>query len=167
MSGVKESVLARIDEAQGRVGGLERDLQAVDGELSSLAAQREEYRLLEGVCASLETLERLGAASKFWGNGFNESEAAEHLREVRARVAEHAEQVRIVEDKRRSVLEGLLQGGDVLALLEGDLLDIEDEEIERSLEWVVEREIGPLPDGPQLLWMRGGEEDLRLRKSLA
>ena len=58
------------------------------------------------------------------------------------------------------------QGGDVLAILEGDLLDVEDEEIERSLEWVVDRELGPVPEGPPPLWVRGGEEDVRLRKSL-
>ncbi len=123
-------------------------MQAIDSELSAFAAQRERYRLLEDVCASLETLERLGAAPTFWGDQFDQPAAAEHVRAVRGRVAEYAEQVRIAEDKRRSILEGITQGGDVLAILEGDLLDVEDEEIERSLEWVVDRELGPVPERP-------------------
>jgi outer membrane biosynthesis protein TonB len=167
MTAAKESLIAQIDEAGQRVGGLERELQTIDSELAAFAAQRERYRLLEDVCASLETLERLGAAPTFWGEKFDQPSAAEHVRAVRGRVAEYAEQVRIAEDKRRSIVEGIAQGGEVLAILEGDLLDIEDEEIERSLEWVVERELGPVPDGPPPLWVRGGEEDVRLRKSLA
>ena len=166
MTAAKESLISQIDEAEQRVGGLERELQAIDSELLAFAAQRERYRLLEDVCASLETLERLGAAPTFWGDRFDEPAAAEHVRAVRGRVAEFAEQVRIAEDKRRSILEGITQGGEVLAILEGDLLDIEDEEIERSLEWVVDRELGPVPEGPPPLWVRGGEEDVRLRKSL-
>ena len=166
MTAAKESLIAQIDDAEQRVGGLERELQAIDSELSAFAAQRERYRLLEDVCASLEMLEQLGAAPTFWGDQFDQPAAAEHVRAVRGRVAEYAEQVRIAEDKRRSILEGITQGGDVLAILEGDLLDVEDEEIERSLEWVVDRELGPVPEGPPPLWVRGGEEDVRLRKSL-
>ena len=37
----------RIDEAQGRLGGLEEDLEAIDRELSSLAEQREKFELVE------------------------------------------------------------------------------------------------------------------------
>ena len=167
MTVAKETLFAQIDEAEQRVGGLEAELQAIDGELSAFAAQRERYRLLEDVCASLETLEQLGAAPAFWGEHFDQPAAAAHLRAVRGRVAEYADQVRSTEEKRRSIVEGIAQGGEVLAILEGDLLDIEDEEIERSLEWVVDRELGPVPDGPPPLWVRGGEEDVRLRKSLA
>jgi len=167
MTAEKQPLLAQIDEAQDRLGGLERDLQAVDGELSSFAGQREHYRLLDYVCATLETLDSFGAAGTFWGDRVDRNGAAEHLREVRGRIAAFAEQVRVAEDKRRSILKTISEGNEVLAILEGDLLEIEDEEIERSLEWVVEREIGPLTDGPKLLWVRGGEEDLRLRKSLS
>jgi outer membrane biosynthesis protein TonB len=167
MTAAKESLIAQLDEAGQRVGGLELELQAIDSELSAFAAQRERYRLLEDVCASLETLEQLGAAPTFWGEQFDQTAAEDHVRAVRGRIAEYAEQVRIAEDKRRSIVEGITQGGEVLAILEGDLLDIEDEEIERSLEWVVDRELGPVPDGPPPLWVRGGEEDIRLRKSLA
>jgi outer membrane biosynthesis protein TonB len=167
MAGENQPLLAQIDEAQGKLGGLEKDLQAVDNELSGLAAQREQYRLLEGVCTSLETLAGLGLGETFWGDDFDSAEAAEHVGRVRARVAEFERQVRTVEDKKRSILEGITQGSEVLSILEADLRDIREEEYEQSLEWVVERELGPLREGPKLPWARGGEEDLRLRKSLS
>jgi len=166
MTAEKQPLLARIDNAQDQLGELERELLDVDGQLASFAVRNEQYRLLEGVCAMLDTIEQLGAADSFWGKRLDAAGRAQHLRDVRARVAEFVAEVRTAEDKRHSILERIAEGGDVLAILEGDLRDIEDEEIERSLEWVVERDIGPLTDGPNLPWVRGGEEDLRLRKSL-
>jgi outer membrane biosynthesis protein TonB len=166
MTAEKQPLLAQIDEAQEHLDGLHQNLRDVDGELAGFAARREQYRLLEGICAALDTLTELGGAEAFWGDRIAADGRAEHLRDVRARVSEFAAQVRTAEDKRQAILDRIAEGGEVLAILEGDLLDIEEEELERSYEWVVEREIGPLPDGPQLPWARGGEEDLRLRKSL-
>jgi len=166
MAGENQPLLAQIDEAQGKLGGLEQDLRAIDGELSVLAAKREQYRLLEGVCTSLETLAELGLGETFWGEEFDSAEAAEHVGRVRARVAEFEREVRGVEDKKRAILEGITQGSEVLSILEDDLRDKREEEYEQSLEWVVERELGPLREGPKLPWVRGSEEDLRLRKSL-
>ena len=166
MTADKQPLLAEIDDAHERLGELERDLRDVDGLLASFAVQNEQYRLLEGVCAMLDSIEQLGAADVFWGKKLDAAGRAQHLRDVRQRVAEFVAEVRAAEDKRLSILGRIAEGGEVLSILEGDLRDIEDEEIERSLEWVVEREIGPVTDGPNLPWVRGGEEDLRLRKSL-
>src|SRR5215471_17332575 len=166
MAAEKQPLLAQIDEAQEKLGDLERDLREVDGQLASFAVQGEQYRLAEHVCALLDSLDQLGAADVFWGKHLDADGRARHVRDTRVRVAEFGEQVRTVEDKRRALLERIAEGGEVLAILEGDLRDIEDEELERSLEWVVEREIGPLKEGPSLPWMRGGDDDLRLRRSL-
>src|SRR5215471_7828516 len=162
----KQPLLAQIDEAQGHLDGLQQNLRDVDGELASFATQREQYRLLEGICAALQTLTELGGADAFWGDRVAADGREEHLRGVRARVSEFASQLRVAEDKRQGILDRISEGGNVLAILEGDLLDVEHEELERSYEWVVERELGPVPDGPQLPWARGGEEDQRLRKAL-
>src|SRR5512143_3147764 len=167
MTAQEQPLLAQIDQAQERIGGLEQNLHAIDGELSNLGARREQYRLLADACTTLEALAKLGAAETFWGTRFDQAAADEQLREARRRVAEFTEQVRVAEDKRYALLNDIKQGSEVLAILEGDLLDIQEEEFQKSLEWSVERELGPLPDGPALLWVRGGEEDLRLRKSLA
>ena len=166
MTATQQPLLAQIDEAEDRLGGFENELRAVDGELSTLATRREQHRLLEQTCASLEALAQLGAGGEFWGPRLSEAEADVHVREVRARLADFAQQVRVTEDKRQSILDHIAQGSEVLAILEGDLQDIQEEEFQKSLEWTVERELGPVPDGPQLPWARGGDDDLRLRKSL-
>ena len=166
MTAIHQPLLAEIGVAQEHIDGLGHELSAVDAELDALAAQREQYRLLEEACTTLESLAALGAGQAFWGSHADQDAAAGHLREVRARLAGFAGQVRATEEKRHSLVTGIKEGSEVLAILEGDLLKAEEDAFRKSLEWNVHRDIGPTRDGPQLMWARGGEEDVRLRKSL-
>ncbi|HET8696581.1 MAG TPA: AgmX/PglI C-terminal domain-containing protein [Gammaproteobacteria bacterium] len=155
----------KVGEAHKKIEGLEERLRAVDAELEACAAQREQYRLLDDVCNSLDKLASQGAADTFWGE--RAGEAQSHLEGARRRIEAFAHNVRGIEERRRAILDDIMQEHEVLALLEGDLLDLEEEEYQKSLEWNVERELGPLPDGPKLPWERGTDDDRRLRKSLA
>src|SRR5512139_3531971 len=110
MTATHQPLLAEIDKAQEHIDGLQQNLHAVDKELATLAAQREQFRLLQDACSTLESLASLGAGQAFWGSRADAAAAAEHLREVRARVAEFAEQLRATEEKRHSVLSGIKQG---------------------------------------------------------
>src|SRR5882672_1910840 len=154
-----------LGQAQEKIGGLEERLRSVDAELESFAAQREQYRLLAEICGSLDKLGQQGVAQTFWGDRADQADG--HLREVRERVAAFGQNIRIAEERRRAILDEIMQEHQVLALLEGDLNDLEEEELERSLDWSIERELGPLPDGPKLPWEKGGDDDRRLRRSLA
>jgi outer membrane biosynthesis protein TonB len=167
MTALEQPLISKIDEAEQRIDGLSQELRAIDDELAGLAARREQYRLLDEACTTLETLAQLGAAESFWGTRFDAAAVDEQLSAARRRIAEYGAQVQIVEDKRFALMNDIKQGSEVLAILEGDLLDAQEEEFQKSLEWSVDREIGPLPDGPALLWVRGGEDDVRLRKALA
>src|SRR5262245_1859776 len=167
MSAAEQPLREQIDRAVEGLDVLEQDLLAVDVELSGFAAQREQYRTLEEICRSLERLAELGVAGTFWGEDVSHTQAADRIREVRGRVAVFGGQIESAETKRRSIVDGIKQEQEVLGILEDDLDEIRNQEFERSLEWVVERELGPLRDGPKLMWARGGEEDVRLRKALA
>jgi hypothetical protein len=157
----------QIDRAQQKLGGLERTLRDVDGELSGLATQREQYDLLEGVCNSLDKLDDLGVARMFWGERVGDGEAAEHVRRARDRIGVFAEQIKTAEEKRRSIIEELKQEYEVLGILEDDLYEVQEQEEQRRQEWLIERDVGPFPIGRQLMpWASGGEEDQRFRKSL-
>jgi hypothetical protein len=51
-----ESLQSQVDQALENIGGLERNLNAITGELDALAVQREQHALLEQACGSLERL---------------------------------------------------------------------------------------------------------------
>ncbi|HEX5045965.1 MAG TPA: AgmX/PglI C-terminal domain-containing protein [Gammaproteobacteria bacterium] len=160
-----EPLQTKIGEAHDKIGGLEGRLRAIDDELASFGEQREQYRLLDDVCNTLDKLAQQGVAQTFWGDRADQADG--HLREVRERVAAFGESIRAAETRRNAVLEEIMQEHEVLAVLEGDLLDIEEEEYQKTLDWNVERELGEIPEGPKLPWERGGDDDQRLRKSLA
>ena len=163
----EQPLRAQIDEAQEKLGGLEQHLHAIDGELRDLAEQREQYELVAQACGSLEKLNELGVAELFWGQNVERRAAVEHVLAVRKRVNGFLERVAVIEDRRQGVLDEIRKGQEVLNILEDDLLEEQEEEEERQNEWVIEREMGPLPQrAARMAWARGGEDDTRFRKSL-
>jgi hypothetical protein len=157
----------QIDRVEAKLGGLTSDLCSVDGELLDLLPKREQFELVQNVCDSLERLRALGVSSMFWGEKADDREADRHIDEVRGRLGQFTEQIKVIEDKRQALLDDIKQGYQVLHLLEGDLFEIQEEEDERLREWIVEREAGPIQHRPQRMpWSRLGEVDQRFRKSL-
>jgi len=162
-----EPLQAQVDEALEKLGGLERNLQAITGELDALALQREQHALLEQTCGSLEKLSELGALNLFFGDGVEPSRVAGDLDRAKQRLASFREQLSEIEGRRQAVAEELKAGRDVLAILEDDLDEQREEEEELRNEWVVEREA--VPERQRVVampWVGGREEDRRLRKAL-
>jgi len=157
----------QIDRVEAKLGGLTNDLRAVDGQLSELAPKREQFELVQNVCDSLERLRALGVSSMFWGEKADAPETERHVDEVRGRLGEFTEQVKVIEAKRHALLTDIQQGYQVLHLLEGDLFEIQEEEEERLREWVVDREIGPIEQRPtRMPWLSSSEDDQRFNKNL-
>ena len=168
MSTDEQALREQIGEARQKLAGLEEDLRAVDGELESLSGERQQYQLLDGVCGSLEELDRLGAARLFWGQAGDPARTAAHLKKVREHVDRFNSQVAKIDSRRSSVLEQITAQHENLEYLGDDLIDALEEEESRQAEWVVEREEEPQPYRAQVMpWMRGVEEDRRFRRTLA
>jgi hypothetical protein len=163
-----EPLQAQVDEALEKLYGLERNLYSITGELDALAVQREQHALLEQCCGSLERLAELGAANLFWGDGHDPSRIAMHLDRARERIAGFHERVAEIENRRQAVVEEIAAGREVLAILEDDLDEQRQQEEELRNEWVIEREQKPEPERVvPMPWVRGGEDDRRVRKHLA
>jgi len=164
----QEPVRERIRGTLESLGGLQQRLRALDDDLGALVAQREKYGVLTGVCDSLDKLTELGAGEMFWGEPIDPTKTAEYVRDARQRVAAFHGNIQAVEAERRDLIQELTQGRDVLDILEADLYEKQAAEERRLGEWVVEREISPVPNrAQQMAWAGGGEDDSRFRRSLA
>jgi hypothetical protein len=158
---------AQVDEALEKLGGLERNLSSIAGELDELATQRQQHELLEQTCGALERLAELDAQDLFWGEGHERQRAALHLERVRQRVASFRGRIGEIESRRQAVLDEIAAGREVLAILEDDLDEQREEEEELRNEWVVERDMQPEPLRlVSMPWVRGRDDDRRLRKFL-
>jgi outer membrane biosynthesis protein TonB len=167
MSQQGEPLQAQVDEAVEKLGGLERNLHAIAGELDALAPQREQHMLLEQTCSSLERLAELGAHDLFWGDSVDSDGVAGHLDRARQRVARFSERVSEIESRRQVVVDEISAGRQILAILEDDLDEQREAEEEARNEWVLEREIGPERERAVAMpWVGGAEDDQRLRKAL-
>jgi len=161
----EESLRAELRQARERVESLVQDLHAVDGELEALSAEGERYRLVSDACAALEGLRELGAAELFWGEGGGDG--TEQLSHARSRVGAFDKRLGEIEGRRQEALEQIELHEESAEFIAGDVLNAQWEEQQRKLEWIVEREVAPLPGRPAVMpWARGGEDDQRLRKSL-
>jgi hypothetical protein len=159
---------AQVEQVRGRLKGLTADLRVVDDEVERLAPQRRQHELLEQACGSLEQLGELGVASLFWGERIQPARVAEHLRDVRSRVSAFQAQLDELDERRRAVLARIDREEEQIEILAEDLYDAREAEERRKLEWVVERDISPVPRRVQAMaWARGGEDDRRFRRSLA
>jgi outer membrane biosynthesis protein TonB len=164
----EQELRAQVGQVRGRLEGLAADLLVVDGEIESLAPQRTHHELLDQACGSLEKLGELGAASLFWGKWIEPETVAEQLRGVRSRVSAFQAQLGKLDERRRAILAKIDREEENLEILGEDLYQVREAEERRKLEWVVERDISPLPPRVQrMAWARGGDDDRRFHKSLA
>lgn len=164
----EQALSARISQLREKLDGLARDLRAADGELEALAAERQQYALLEQACSSLEKLRELGVSGLFWGERVPGAAGAEHVREVCRRVASFQQRVDGIESRRLQIVASIGREEEALGLLADDLYDAQQQEERRKLEWIIERDVDPVQERPQTLaWARIGEEDTRFRKTLA
>lgn len=164
----EQKLRTQVEQVRGKLEGLAADLRVVDDEVESLAPQRLQHELLERACGSLEKLGELGAASLFWGERIEPAQVTEQLRGVRSRVSAFKAQLGKLDDRRRVILSKMGREEEGLETLAEDLYDLQEAEERRKQEWVVERDISPVPRRIQVMaWARGGEDDWRFRKSLA
>jgi hypothetical protein len=164
----QDALSAQLDEARAKLEGLTGELCRVEDELASLETERQEFALLQEVCVSLEKLGEMNADRLFWDGLHGGESGAHHIRIVRERVDEFHQNFNLIESNRLAILERMQGERDEAEFVEDDLLQLKRVEEEKQNEWVIEREMDDLPPRiPRMPWSHSGEDDQRLRKSMA
>jgi hypothetical protein len=159
---------AQIEQTRSQLRDYAQDLRAVDEEIAALAPRRQQHELLEQVCGALERLEQLGAGGLFWGEQPDIRANAQLLRRSRGHLDAFRAELDALETRRQGILATIGRTEEALEYLGEDLYDAEQEELRRQEEWLLEREISPLPKRAVVMpWARGGEDDWRFRKMLS
>lgn len=164
----EQSLREQVETSEYVLGDLERELRAVDAELEGLAQQHHQYDVLSGICHSLEELDDLGAAPLFWGEYSSHDDRVERVQHARGNIDAFATAVAGVEQRRESIIGKIGEQNGALDYLHYDLQDLIEEEESRNNEWLLERDSSDPQYRAQVMpWTRGGEEDQRLRRSMA
>lgn len=164
----EKSLREQVEQSECALDNLEGDLRANAAELETLVKKNHQYDILTRICGSLEELDNLGAAELFWGERSAADNAVERLQYARAEINEYAAEIARAEERRESIIDKIGHQNHDLDYLHYDLQDLIEREEARSNEWLQERECSELPNRIQIMpWTRGGEEDQRLKRSLA
>ena len=164
----QDAIREQLDASREQLAGLDRDLRSVDVELEELAAEGQPYALLHEACGALEKLDEQDSAGLFWRNLATAEVGRGQVLAVRERIDAFQHRLGEVEAGRQALLARMGREEETWELLEDDLYEQQLAEDRKKREWIVEREARP--DVTRLAvmpWARGGEDDVRFRKTLA
>jgi hypothetical protein len=158
---------AQIEQARQKREMLEDELRAVEAELETFSADRQRFDALRDVCNALDKLGQLKADELFWEGIQEAKDAAGHLERVRGRVAGFEGEIRGILEKQASLQEQINQCLDELEILYEEVRDAYDREERRKEEFVIEREISPVPSRAMIMpWNKEAESERRFRRAL-
>jgi hypothetical protein len=164
----QQALAAQLAQAREKLDGLVRDLRSVEGELESLAPEREQHRLLGAACLALQQLGEKGGANLFWGDDAAARASSARVVQAHTRIAAFERRVGEIEARRQALFEQVERQQDEAWLIEDDVTEAREEEEQRKYEWIVEREVGALHARELVMpWARRGEDDQRFRRTLA
>lgn len=168
---ILESELAplntQIEQVEQKREALESELRVVEAEINKFSADRQRFDALQDVCNALDKLSELKADELFWEGIPEAKDAARHVEQVRSRVARFEGEISGILEKQASYQEQINQCLDELQILDEEVRDAYDREERRKEEFVVEREISPVPYRAIVMpWTKEAESESRFRRAI-
>jgi len=162
-----EPLNAQIKQSQEAIAGLESDLRIVEAEIDTFATEQQHIDILQDACNALDRLEEMGAGDIFWSGMAETSDAAKHGERLRSRIAAFRDKTRGALEMRESLQANIGEHQNTLDCLFYEVEELHRLEEQRQDEFVVEREMAPVPFRPMLMpWTKEAESERRFRRSL-
>lgn len=145
---------------------MRKQLLAVGAQLDGIAERREQHRLLDSICDALDQLHELGADDLFWDAiDPGGEDPRRRLVQVRETAAELGDRISGVEQSRETLERGIETELWKIDSLDRELTELQQEELLRLDDFVVEREASELPYRPLVLPWRIPAEDKRRQRT--
>jgi hypothetical protein len=155
---------AQIERVRQKHEGLERELRVVEAELGTFSADKQRFDALRDVCNAFDKLGELKADELFWEGLPQGKNGAQHLERVRSRIGRFDEDIRGYLEKQTSLQQQINQCFDELEILNEEVREAYDREGRRKEEFIIEREISPVPYRAIIMpWTKKTESERRLR----
>ena len=162
-----EPLNTQIEQIRGKLGVLHDELRVVEAELDTFSSEKQQFDTLRDVCAALDSLDQLEASQLFWDAVPEVKDPSEHVARIRARIADFEGEIRELLENQASLKAQVEQRLDELDYLYDEVHDAHAREERRKEEFLIEREISPIPFRPMLMpWTTQGESEKRFRRTL-
>nr|WP_279342336.1 AgmX/PglI C-terminal domain-containing protein [Geotalea sp. SG265] len=161
------SLNVQIEQVRGVHAKLESELRGVEAELETFAADRLRFDALRDACSALARLDELEAGQLFWGELAEIKGIPAHLERLRQCVAEFDGEMRGLLEKQAHLKSQVDQLDEELEYLHDDIRNAYARDERRKDEFVIEREISPVPHHPLIMpWSHDSEGERRFRRSV-
>jgi hypothetical protein len=157
----------QIEHVRRKHEALKGELRLVEAELERFSIDRPRFDALQDVCIGLDKLKELKADELFWEGIAEARQIAGHLERARGRVARFEGEIRGILGEQASLKEQISQCLDELYILDKEVQDVYAREVRRQEEYVIEREISPVPArAVSMPWSKETESERFFRKTL-
>jgi len=158
---------AQIEQVRQKREVLEGELHAVEAEIEKFSAQKQRFDALQDVCDALARLGELNADELFWEEIPEAGDAAGHRERLRARITRFEGEVSGILEKQAALRKRLGQCALELDVLDEEVSEAYEREERRREEFVIEREISPVPFRAVVMpWNKEAESERRLRRAV-
>jgi hypothetical protein len=146
---------------------LEEQLGVVAVKLEKFSAARQRFDALQDVCDALDKLSELKAGELFWKGISEEADTAGHLERIRGRVVSFEQKIKGLDEEQVRLQAQIDQRNDELAYLYEEVQEAYEREERRREEFVIEREISPVPYRAMVMpWTKEAESERRFRRAI-
>lgn len=158
---------AQIEQARQKHEALEGELRVVEAELNTFSADRQRFDALRDVCNALDKLGELEADKLFWEGIPEAKDSAGHVERLRSRIARFEEEISGILEKQHALQEQIKQCLAQLDDLHEEVREAYEREEQRKDEFVLEREVSPVPYRPMTMpWTKEAESERRFRRAV-
>jgi outer membrane biosynthesis protein TonB len=158
---------AQIEKTQQKLEALEGELRVVETELETFSADRQRFDALRDACNALDTLVELKADELFWSELPEVKDTAGYVERLRGRIAGFEGEISGIVEKQKSLKEQINQRLGDLDIFNEEVHEAYEREERRQEEFVIEREISPVPNHTMIMpWTKEAESERRLRNAV-
>jgi len=158
---------AQIENGRQKLEALQGEMRVVEAELETFSTDRQRFDALRDVCSALDKLEELEADELFWKEIPQVEVGSDHLEQVRVSISLFEEKISGTLEKEASLQGQINRCRDELEVLYEEVSNAHDREERRKEEFVIEREVSPVPYRKMIMpWTKELESEKLLRNAV-
>jgi outer membrane biosynthesis protein TonB/prefoldin subunit 5 len=158
---------AQIEQIRAKREMLKEQLGVVAAELEQYSAARQRFDALRNVCDALDKLDELEAGRLFWKGISGEGDAARHLQRIQSRLERFEQNISEIKRKRTRLETQIDRRNKELAFLYEEVQETYEREERRREEFVIEREISPVPYRAMIMpWTKHADSERGFRRAV-
>jgi len=157
----------QIDIYRAEIKRHEEELTSIELELKEVSTQHEQYAVLSDIISRLDKLEEIGSASLFWEGIADDDKKQEHIEKLRNDTQFFERKIKNITTRHEHIVAEIKFKKEEIEYLQDDIETLRTEAEESKDEYIIEREITPLPYRMMIMpWTKNDEDEKRYRKIL-